>query len=295
MSPQLRRRVIPGSNSGSSVTTAGTPAPKYSISTSVPGPAAAAAGPGVGDVLPRGAAVGRAGHIPRRAPLHVHRLAAHHDLGRIGDDQAGQPLPGPGPFPGHQRVPAQEVTLARPDREAEPGLVRVVFGGHVHAPGPVALFQPQAVERGPARRDHAVVRPGRPQRVPQPGPGVRAGVQLRAQLAHAGQPQGGDRDVAHVAAPGLEVAERLAGSDRGRSAAAAGRGRPRPHSPRQHVPPVMSRSCTNCSLAPSEGTWRRNQSRSSGPLTPTWNSLGGQPGHGQVAADAAVRSSSSSV
>ena len=63
-----------------------------------------------------------------------------------------------------QRVAAEEV-LVRPDGEAQPGLVRVVLGGHVDAPEPIALLQPEAGERGPAARRSAG--PVRPERVPQ--------------------------------------------------------------------------------------------------------------------------------
>ncbi len=104
---------------------------------------------------------------------------------------------------------ADETGLVAADGEADSRLVRIVLVGHVDAPGPVTLLQPQGVEGGAPGRDRSEVPAGLPERVPEPEAEVGGGVQLPAQLADVAQAQGRDRDVADVGLPGAEVAERL--------------------------------------------------------------------------------------
>src|SRR5207248_9452948 len=61
-----------------------------------------------------------------------------------------------------------EVALVELDGEAESGLPGRVLRGHVRAPHPVALLEPQRVDRLVAARDEAVRPAGLPERVPEP-------------------------------------------------------------------------------------------------------------------------------
>ncbi len=106
---------------------------------------------------------------------------------------------------------AEEVALGGADGEADTGLVRVVLGGHVMAPGAVTLLQAEAVEGAAPGGDHPVLPARLPERVPQPQPHIGGGVQLPAEFADVTEAHRGDRDMAEVGVPGLEVAEGLVG------------------------------------------------------------------------------------
>src|SRR6478736_2929091 len=167
--------------------------------------------PGVGDRPADGVPEFGARDIPGGPVVHVHRFRAQNHAAAVVDGQAGQPAGDRVVAHAGQRVPTDEGLLARADREAQAGLVRVVLGGHVGTPGPVTLLQPQTVERGPAGGDDAVPPAGRPQHVPEALAVVRGGVQLPAQLAHVGQPHRGDRNPADANLLGAEVLQALVG------------------------------------------------------------------------------------
>ena len=69
------------------------------------------------------------------------------------------------------------------DGEAEPRLERRVLGRDVRPPHPVALLEPQRVDRLVAARDEPVLAPGLPDRVPERQPELRGTVELPAELA----------------------------------------------------------------------------------------------------------------
>ena len=74
----------------------------------------------------------------------------------------------PASFAATQRVasPDEAARLVELDAEAEPGLVRRRLGRDVRAPDPVALLQPQALDRPVAAGDQPVRLARRPQRAP---------------------------------------------------------------------------------------------------------------------------------
>src|SRR6266568_5424497 len=101
--------------------------------------------PGVGDRRADAVPVRGAGDVAERDSVYVDRLLAEDDGLGIVENEARE-FPG-GLLGAEERVAADEVALVEPDGEPEPRLVRIVLGGHVRAPRPVALLQTQAVER----------------------------------------------------------------------------------------------------------------------------------------------------
>ena len=103
-----------------------------------------------------------------------------------------------------QRRLADEVVLGHPHRELHARGGRLVLGGHIGPPQPVALLDPQAVEGDPPGGDHVVGLAGVEEQIPQRRTVFGAGVDLPAELADIGHPQHRDGDRAEV---GLQCAE----------------------------------------------------------------------------------------
>ena len=92
----------------------------------------------------------------------------------------------------------------------EPGLERIVLGVDVLSPQPVALLQPQRVERAAAGGDQPVLAAGLPQQVPDPIAHRELSVQLPAQLAGVADALRPHRaDLADVQVARREVRERV--------------------------------------------------------------------------------------
>src|SRR5918994_841957 len=167
--------------------------------------------PGVGYAPPDRVPIGRARHISDRRVAAPYRLVAHDHDARVVEQEAGELLPWSLLFAPEQRFPADEVAFVELDRETEARLVRVVLGGHVRPPHPVALLQPKAVEGPTTPGDHAEGLPGLPQRIPEPQAHIRRSIDLPPELPHVGDAQGGDRNLAQGRPPGVEETKRLVG------------------------------------------------------------------------------------
>ena len=96
-----------------------------------------------------------------------HRLRSERHRQRIVEHEASQPAAGPVALTLGQRVAADELAgLVQLHGEAEAGLVRVVLGGDVDAPHPVALLDPQRVDGAVPAGDQAVAEPPPPRARP---------------------------------------------------------------------------------------------------------------------------------
>src|SRR5262249_57449439 len=88
-------------------------------------------------------------------PLDPDRFGPERNRAGIGEHEAAQTARRL--LRAEQSLAAQEVALVEPDRESEPGLERRVVGRDVGAPDPVALLEPQRVDRPvPARPEPEV-------------------------------------------------------------------------------------------------------------------------------------------
>jgi hypothetical protein len=110
----------------------------------------------------------------------------------------------------HQSVSADEpALLLELDAEADAALVRSLVGGDVGAPDPIALLEPQRVDRAVAARHHSVRFAGFPQGAPQAEPVLGRAVELPAELADVGHPQRPDGDVPDCELADVHVGEGL--------------------------------------------------------------------------------------
>ena len=141
---------------------------------------------------------------------------------------------------------------------------------------------PQAVEGDAPGGDHAVLLARLPQQVPQRAPVFGGGVDLPAQFADVGHPHHRHRDGAEVGLHGAEVARTPRARCRRGTAARPGRG---PAAPDADAAGAAGDVADG--HAASSGRCRVSQSMSSGPLAPTWKTVVGEPGDGEIAADAA--------
>ena len=261
--------------------------------TRVPAAAERRGKPGVGDRRADAVAVRGAGDVARRGrrPRHTGSLPITTAAGRRARGNEAAPRRSASLRPSSAARPTKSplsMRTAKPSPASYGSCSVVMSMPHE----PVALLQPQAVERAAARRDTPSGSPAAHSVVPQLAAHVGGRVQLPAELADVGHAQRGDRHVPEVGLAGLEVAERLVRDSRCRSAAATRSRASGPHTPMQQVPAVMSRtgptppSSGACRAAsPGRGCrWRRPGTRSAA-----------EPGHGQVGADAAVASSSMGV
>ena len=93
----------------------------------------------------------------------MHRLVAERHRLAVVEHQAAQPPLDAALARGQQRLAADEVALVELDAEADAALLRRLVGRDVGAPDPVALLQPQRVDRAVAA-GHEPVRLARPPR-----------------------------------------------------------------------------------------------------------------------------------
>src|SRR6185503_6403174 len=145
---------------------------------------------GVGDRALDRVAVAGARYPADDLAADPHRLVAEGDRARVGEGEAAQALARPG-FPrGEDRLFADEADrLVELDAEADAALVGGLVRGDVGAPDPVALLEPEAVDRPVAAGDDPLRLARLPERLPEPEPVLGRAVDLPAELADVGDPQ----------------------------------------------------------------------------------------------------------
>src|SRR5207344_1146229 len=84
--------------------------------------------------------------------------------------------------PHRECLASNEVALVQLDSEAQPCLERRVLRRDVGTPDAVALLEPQGIDRPVSACNESMVRPGLPERVPEPEPILGRAVELPAEL-----------------------------------------------------------------------------------------------------------------
>ena len=143
---------------------------------------------------------------PTSASPDTHGLGAEGDRSRLRENEAAQAAGRLG-----QCIAPDERPLLRLHREPEPRLVWRVLGGDVRTPHPVALLEPQRVDRLVAACDEPVLAAGRPHLVPEAGTELGRAVELPAELADVRHPDGETRHRPERELSGGHVRERVAG------------------------------------------------------------------------------------
>ncbi len=125
-----------------------------------------------------------AGNVPEYAAAVQYGFFPHHNRVWIVQGEAAE-FPGDPPVPDFdQGVPPHEVALVESDGPADAGLAGVVLRVNIRAPQAVSLFKPERVERAAAERDETVSATGLPERVPQAKPELGRRVDFPSQFSH---------------------------------------------------------------------------------------------------------------
>ena len=164
----------------------------------------------VGDRPTDAVSVATARHAPDDVAVDPNRFGSECDDEGVGEHDRAQSPVDARRFRRDERVPADEGRrLVEPNREAETRFVRVVFGGHVGAPDPVALLDAQRVDRAVAAADDPVRGAGFPDRVPEGQPVFGGAVELPSELADVGDAHRDHRHGTHAQPLGTQVGERV--------------------------------------------------------------------------------------
>src|SRR5687768_17171138 len=166
---------------------------------------------GVGDRLGDCVAVGRTGDVADRLLLVVHRFLAQDDGPAVVDGQAPQAAGGPFLRPSLKCSLADEAVLGHLYGECKACLKRVMFGGHVRAPGTVSLFQAERAEGCTSGCDDSERLAGLPKHIPKPLTVFGTCVEFPAQFPDVRQTHCRDRDPTDDNFLGPEVTETVVG------------------------------------------------------------------------------------